>query len=162
MKRVITKIGDIFAVSIDEKTTKYFQYVANDLSQLNSDVIRVFRQAYVAGATPDFGALVDSEVVFYAHCIVNWGVKLGFWEKVGSFPKVGVVDVLFRDSNDYGSPEIKISYDWWVWKINEERQHVGRLEGENRRAEIGVVINPKSIVHRIKTGKYDLIYPGYE
>lgn len=44
MKRVLTKIGDVFEVKIDETSKKYFQYIANDMTQLNSDVIRGFKK----------------------------------------------------------------------------------------------------------------------
>ena len=39
---------------------------------------------------------------------------------------------------------------------------VGELEGENRKAEIGVAVNPFDIVQRIKTGHYDFVYPQFE
>ncbi|MDR1181545.1 MAG: hypothetical protein LBL13_06175 [Bacteroidales bacterium] len=47
--------------------------------------------------------------------------------------------------------------------INGEKfTRVGKLNGENRKAEIGVVINPTSIVHRLRTGEYDIFYPDFE
>jgi hypothetical protein len=90
-------------------------------------------------------------------------VKLGYWEKIGNCPDIGEINhILFRDTNDYGNPQIQISQDWWIWKINEEQQRVGKLLGENQKAEIGLVINPESIVHRIRTGKYDFpFYPSF-
>lgn len=46
---------------------------------------------------------------------------------------------------------------------NRNQPNIGKLEGENRKAEIGMVINPESIIHRIKTGAYDFpFYPNYE
>lgn len=41
-----TKIGDIFCVKLDNNRKKHLQYVASDLTQLNSDVIRVFKIVY--------------------------------------------------------------------------------------------------------------------
>ena len=41
-KRIVTKIGYVFCVEIDNKYKCFFQYVANDMTQLNSSVIRVF------------------------------------------------------------------------------------------------------------------------
>jgi len=43
-KRIVTKIGDIFSIDLDSKTKKYFQYVTNDETMLNSSVIRVFKK----------------------------------------------------------------------------------------------------------------------
>ena len=41
-----TKIGDVFSAKTNENTKKYFQLIAYDLTQLNSDVIRVFKEQY--------------------------------------------------------------------------------------------------------------------
>ena len=165
MARVVTKIGDIFCVKLDNNSKQYFQYVANDLTQLNSDVIRVFKKKYSIDETPKLTDVVNDEVSFSAHCVTNLGVKLGVWEKIGKVPFDGKVDTLFRDTNDHGhklgEEPIKISNNWYVWKINEDFRRVGKLEGDNQKAEIGMVINPLSIAHRIRTGKYDFVYPGY-
>ncbi len=127
MGRTITKIGDVFSVKLDDNRKKYFQYVANDLTQLNSDVIRAFKKTYSINPNPDLSEIVTDEVEFYAHCVTKWGIKLGLWERVGNIANVGKVEVVFRDSEDYGNPEIKVSYGWWIWKINEEQKRVGKL-----------------------------------
>jgi hypothetical protein len=167
-KRVITKIGDIFSVKVDDSHKKYFQLIAFDLTQLNSDVIRAFKNKYPIDTNPVVSEIVNGEVSFYAHCVAKWGVKLGFWEKAGESPEIGRIDhILFRDTPDYGRKEgeepISISNRWYVWHIGDEDvTRVGRLEGENRNAEIGVVMSPKSIVNRLKTGEYIGSYPGFE
>lgn len=161
MKRIITKVGDVFEVTFDDGTKGYLQYIVRDLTQLNSDVVRVFRERYGADEHPDLESVVTGEVDFYAHCVTKWGVKLGFWDRVANVPYVGKVDTLFRDSSDVGNHQVKKSEGWWVWKVNEEQVFVGSLEGAFRMAEIGVVINPASIVHRMKTGSYDFVYPDY-
>jgi hypothetical protein len=89
MTRVSTKIGDVFSVKIDEKTKKYFQLIAFDLTQLNSDVIRAFNQAYPISDTPDLAAVINGEVAFYAHCITKLDVKMQLWEKAGHITDVG-------------------------------------------------------------------------
>lgn len=167
IKRVITKIGDIFSVQINEKNKKYFQLITLDSTQLNSDVIRAFKTEYPIDVDPDLQEIVKGEVEFYAHCVTKWGVKLGYWEKVGKSDDIGHLDhILFRDTNDYGHTEgdepIRVSDDWYVWRIGGKFTDVGKLEGENRLAEIGIVLNPESIVHRMKTGEYTGFYPRYE
>lgn len=158
-----TKIGDVFVVNIDDHAKKYFQYIVSDFTQLNSDVIRAFKEVYTIDANPELSKIVNGEVEFYAHCVTKWGVKLGFWERVGNINEVGTFNhILFRDSRDYGKPEIEVSEDWWVWKINEPQIPVGKLTGENQKAEVGLVVTPGDIVTRIKTGQYGFKgYPGY-
>ena len=167
MARTNTKIGDVFSVKIDDTSKKYFQYIVNDLTQLNSDVIRAFKKVYPLNANPNLSEIVNGQVEFYAHCITKLGLKMGYWESVGNISDVGKTSqILFRDTNDAGSKpggQIKISHKWYVWKINDnDFTRVGKLSGENRKAEIGIVISPDSIVHRMQTGKYDFFYPDFE
>jgi len=167
MARVYTKIGDVFSVKIDDEHVKYFQLIAYDLAQLNSDVIRAFKKEYFISDKPVLSEIVNGEVAFYAHCVTKWGVKMNLWAKIGSTPEVGELKhILFRNTNDAGGKIgelIAISHKWYVWRINDEDYtRVGKLEGENRKAEIGVVVNPYDVVDRMKTGKYKFVYPGYE
>lgn len=163
MKRRRTKIGDIYSAKIDEKTKRYFQYVANDLTQLNSDVIRVFINKYPIADKPDLESIINTDIDIYAHCSVKLGLKLGHWEYVGNVPFRGSVDVLFRDTNDYGrAPDeepILISDRWYVWMINEEFTNIGKLEGEYLNSFVGLVINPNGILELLRGNKYPPKYP---
>ncbi len=166
-KRVITKIGDIFDVNLENGCKKYFQYIANDMTQLNSDVIRVFRKEYLIDELPNYEELCSMEVDFHAHTMINLGVRENLFHQTGRRDVVAdIKNILFRGTIDYGKwiggEPIRISEKWHVWHINEKFRDVGKLVGENRKAEIGVVINPFSIVHRIQTGKYDFFYPDFE
>ena len=168
MARVYTKIGDVFSVQIDEQHKKFFQLIAFDLLQLNSDVIRAFEETYPIDSKPKLSDIVNGKVSFYAHCVTKWGVKMNLWEKVENIKDVGDIrNILFRTSADagkkVGEEGVKVSNRWYVWRIGDKDfTYVGELEGENRNAELGIVVNPYDIVDRIKTGKYNFFYPGYE
>ena len=155
------KVGDIFTMQIDNNRKKYFQYIANDITQLNSQVIRVFESSYSLEDAPNLENTIRDKVDFYAHVILSFGITLKKWEKVGFQHEIGNLNIMFRDSSDYGTPEIKISNNWWIWVLNKPQEKIGALKTEYQQAEIGIVINPLSIVHRAKTGRYDFIYPGY-
>lgn len=126
-------------MKIDETHKKYFQLIAYDLTQLNSDVIRVFKTVYPDNLIPDLSEIVEDEVEFYAHCVTRTGVKLGLWEKVGSNKNIGETgQILFRNIEDYGKridgEIVKISSDWYIWHINDRNfTDVGKLKGENRK-----------------------------
>jgi hypothetical protein len=166
--RVVTKIGDVFSVKIDEESKKYFQLIAFDRYQLNSDVIRAFKKIYPLDSPPSPEEIIKGEVEFYAHCVTNLGVKMGVWEKVGKAKDIGDTShILFRGTSDYGQKfegkRINVSSKWYIWKINDRDSiRVGKLEGENRKAEIGVIVNPYDIEERMKTGKYSFFYPDFE
>lgn len=166
MARVITKVGDIFCAKINDGNKKYFQYVANDSTQLNSDVIRVYKKSYQIGSNSTLLDIMNDEIDFYAHCIINLGVKQGNWEKVGRVSEVGVINVIFRGTKDFGrklgQEPVLVSTNWYVWRINDKQfTPVGKLVDENKNAEIGVVVNPEEIIHRMQTGKYSFSYPGF-
>jgi hypothetical protein len=124
-------------------------------------VIRAFKKAYPIDSKPDLQEVVADEVDFHAHVVIKWGIKNKLWEKVGNAACPQTLDLLFRDTNDVGNRFIKISNNWYVWRISEDFQHVGRLEGDRQKAEIGVVVRPRDIVDRMRTGEYDFVYPGY-
>ena len=155
------KIGDIFSVNISDNKCRFFQYIADDSTQLNSNVIRVFKKEYSNNDNIDLNNIVNSGVDFYAHVILKLGVKLNIWEKIENIKYGNGCEIIFRDSSDYGNPNIKVSKNWWVWKINEEQKSIGPLSDEYKNAEIGIVINPNAILKRLETGKYQFVYPGF-
>ena len=160
-KRIATKIGDIFIVKL-ENSQRYFQYVAKDMTMLNSSVIRVFEKQYPLNSSPSLTEVANGKIDFYAHVVLRWGVELGLWEKIGKENVAGKIDVLFRSSLDYGE-KLGISERWQVWHINDPNfSFVGKLKGKHRDAEKGEVIAPIDIYNRIKTGKYSYLYPDFE
>jgi hypothetical protein len=158
----MARIGDIYAVETSAGQVKLFHHVANDASQLGSNVIRAYRSAYSAASLPHVLELLKAEVDFHAHAVCSFGIKLGYWQKVAHVKPATEVTVWFRDSTDYGNPSIKISKDWWVWKVNQPSKHIGQLRGEYVGAEIGIVFNPAAIVSRVLTGSFGIVYPAYE
>ncbi len=105
-KRIITKIGVVFCIAIDGKYKKYLQYIVNDLTQLNSDVVRVFKELYPIEVEPELSEVIKGDVDFYAHCVVSAGIKRDLWEKVGNVKDVGETKhILFKIKKDFSSSE---------------------------------------------------------
>ncbi len=161
------KIGDVFSVNISESEKKFFQYIAVDSTQLNSDVIRSFKKKYLINEVVEIESILDDEVDFYAHCVIKFGLKMKLWEKVGNSNKTGELkNILFRGSRDSGcksGEQIKFSTDWYVWKINDKDfTSVGKLEGDNIKAELGLVVNPYDIIEKMRTGSFRFFYPDYK
>ena len=160
--RVLTKVGDIFSVKINNDEKKYFQLIAFDLTELNSDVIRSFKQIYSINDIPKLSEIVTGEIEFYTHCVTKAGVKLGLWEKVGNYKDIGDLDIFFRRSGDYGNYQKKISENWYIYKINQMSIKVGKLPDIYRNTEIGGVNPPYLVFHRIRTGELGFSYPDFE
>jgi hypothetical protein len=161
MVRVRVKRGDVFEVPVIDGEVSYFQYVADDSTQLNSEVIRVFRKRYESHNPPDLADLITSEVQFHAHTMLKVGLKFGFWKKHGNAAAPEEPDVLFRISEDFGNPAVKVSSRWHVWQTNRPLKYVGALTPEFQNSEIGVVKPPEEIVERMRTGEYSYFHPGY-
>ena len=62
-KRIITRIGDVFEVQLDN-CKKYFQYIANDMTQLNSSVIRTFVEEYPLDYSPILENITAGKLIF--------------------------------------------------------------------------------------------------
>jgi len=161
MTRIIIKKVDVFSAALNDTQKKYFQFVQLDLTQLNSEVIRVFKKTYLIDERPLLENVVKEEVDFYAHVVVKWGIQMKLWKKVGNVSDVGKVNQFFRASDDYGNPKVSVSSSWRVWKVNEPFIKVGKLKGDYQKAEIGVVVAPNNILGRMQTGRYDFFYPGF-
>ncbi len=155
-KRIVTKIGDIFSTTLDNGNLRFFQYIANDWTDLNSSVIRVFKKEYPKGYEPNPEEVVSDDVDFYAHTILRMGVEDGDWQKVGKCENVGDTDnILFREvRKDAVNHNERI---WKAWYINKEWFTIGKLTDDFRdKSDIGSVWVSSAIVYRIRNG----VFPG--
>lgn len=159
-KRIVTKIGNIFCVEIRNEYKEfkcYFQYVANDMTQLNSSVIRVFKKRYHIDAEPSMEEIVKDEVSFYVHTVLRVGIMTNSWYKVGTSKEIGETDnIMFRthdDVNYHGTGKTK-SYKWRVWRIGGEMRLVGEMNDTYRKYHLGWVFPYLEVVAKIETGEY--------
>ena len=159
-KRIVTKIGDVFCAEIEGQCKRFFQYFAIDSTQLNSSVIRVFKQHYPMDYIPDISEIIAGEVEFYAHTVLRMGIADGIWYKVGKSLELGNYrDVFFRMDGDID--RVERSEKWYVWKIGEPFIYVGKLPAKYYDAENGYVICYEDLIARLKTGKYTYFFPAY-
>jgi hypothetical protein len=152
-------VGDLYRIALGDGQCGYMQYLGDDRTQLGSNVVRVFSHIAREGAELDLSQIVREPVAFVAHVALPVGVKRSVWEKIGHESAPSKVDTLFCQANDYGQPDMKTSSNWSIWRINEPMLRVGRLDAEQRQAELGLVVNPYDIVSRLRTGRYEFVYP---
>ena len=106
-KRIVTRVGDIFCVELKEQKV-YLQFIAIDTSYLNSVAIRVFKRKYPLDYVFNADEVVNDEVMFYAHTLIQPGLKQGIWSKVGKSKDVGDLEkVLFRTTSDWTAERLK-------------------------------------------------------
>lgn len=153
-KRKLTKVGDIFCIELNECKV-FFQFIAIDCSELNSSTIRVFSKQYPIDYIFDSEEIVKDKVSFYAHTMLQPGIKQNIWTKVGTSNDVGELDlVLFRTTSDWTPQRLK-SYRWWIGGINGEYSMIGELTEEYKnKTHIGWVMPPIDIVEKIMYGEY--------
>lgn len=167
-KKLKTKIGDVFSVPINDSEKRFMQLVAFDLTQLNSDVVRVFKRIYNINETPIISDIINDEILSYAHCATDFGLQLKLWSIFGNSINIGIPSkVMFRGTEDYArkageEPKLK-SDKWYVWQINDnDFKYVGKLSGKYREAFIGLVFNPYDIIEIAKGNKCPDNYPQFE
>ena len=104
--------------------------------------------------------VLNDEVNFYAHTILRIGIDNGTWYKVGKSKEVGdLTKIMFRFSSDLGGGGgvKRKSYNWYVWKINEEYIHIGELTDDfKNKSDFGLVIQYCDVFNKIKNGFYKL------
>jgi len=160
-KRIVTKIGDVFCVEVDGKYKQFFQYIANDMTQLNSSTIRVFQKEYPMEYKPVVDEIVKDEVMFYAHTVLKFGIQEGVWYKVGKSKELGLdglSKVLFGTPlpsryEDGKMMDFDYLGNWVVWKVNKPWLRIGELkEKDAHLIEEGSVMPYTEIAERIKYG----------
>ena len=162
-KRLVTRIGDIFEVPLENNLKAYFQYIMRDSTQLNSDVIRVFKKKYPKDKVLTLEDVVDDDVEFYVHTSVLPGAKQGFWHKVGNIKVPPDIErPCFRGTRDIGNPDLKVSERWYVWRANDEDvTYVGKFGKEYHHCDKGGVYPPFAIKNRIETGDDGFFEHGF-
>lgn len=156
--------GNIFKVKLNDESIRFFQFIGKDQSELNGDVIAIFKKHYTnESITPEM--VVDDSFDCFMHTSVLAGVKLGLWERVFSSPvRIIEKDVLFRSSLDYGlyPGQHFISHRWVIWSMNDQRHYVGTLPKDYYNVSLGGIYAPKHVISRLETGKEPaLFYPDY-
>lgn len=147
-KRVIIRIGDVFCVECHDYKV-FFQYVAIDATQLNSQVIRVFHKKYDINSNPSIEEIIKNKVDFYAHTVINIGVCKELWYKMGSCKDLGDINhIYFRLLHSAKEN------NWYVWRINEPTITIGELTEEYRLYDFGWIYACQNVIKRIKEGKY--------
>jgi hypothetical protein len=154
------KEGDIFEVATDG-TKQFIQYLATDSSCLNGHVVRAFDYEVGKGDAYSLDEVVKKPIKFYTHTIIQAGVKLNVWKKVGNVP-LGKDFKLpkFRQSEDYGNPEIKKSYKWYFWEVSGPTVDIGELTDDYSRLSVGGLKHSLAILEWLKTGKDIFKYPS--
>jgi hypothetical protein len=155
-------MGKIIEISVSTHEKYLGQMLGRDSTQLNSELLRVYKQKYESSidAKKSIDRIDSLDFYFDVHVLIALGKKLSIWQEVGELESTPICETVFRLSNDFGYPSIKISKKWYVWTANQPIRYIGSLDDAYRTAEIGCVWTPPSILHRLKTGERDFFYPS--
>lgn len=165
-KRVVTKIGDIFCVEFPDNTKGYFQYIAKDMTQLNSSVIRAFYTHYPIDQDVKIEDIVKDKVDFYAHTVLRGGIDFDNWYKIGKSSDVGeneLYKIIFCNASTayqlYADgikiPRTSRFCKWHLWNINKDIFDVENVPNHTTSMiEIGTVKTYIEIYQRMWQGYY--------
>jgi hypothetical protein len=145
---------------------KYMQFIADDIQQLNSSVLRVFKSIHVYDLGYNPSLLKNDEEEFCMHVTdIKRGEKEGLWRKIAN-EKVfkSDVDVFFKGTFDMGNPEVKLSKKWYVWRLGEDHSHeVDYRDGILDKAYIGLIVPPIDVYEMANNGgKLSGFYPKHK
>lgn len=163
MREIMSKVGELYKIDSLEPA-RYFQFVAIDKTQLNSDAIAVFEyQGNIPIDTKgnaNLELLAHSNVDFYTHTTVKAGEEKNLWAKIGEASLVNYSDALFKrvalkdDDLFLESHEVSSYKNWFIWKINEEGKNVTDIKKYSKSWR-GEIFPPEDIIYRIKKGIYN-------
>lgn len=173
-KRIQTRIGNIYCVEIDNSFKMYFQYIAKDLSNLNGNVIRVFKTRYKPEDNPDMESIVSDEVSFYIETFISIGVYHNAWYYVGKSKNLGMEEAseIWFATKHYENEHIvkeehlryadKESWSNKIWKISGPLIKVPEIPTHPKyKLYVGGVYPYTLIVDKIRYGyfrDFDYIY----
>lgn len=144
--RFVSRIGNIFCMEIDNEYKCYFQYIANDRTQLNSSVIRVFKKRYSLKDNPSMDEIIKDDVLFYAHTVIKIGYLENTWYKVGTHRDVGnISSICFKD---------RCFAPYYIWNINGPFVRVDAPTEEDKKYGLGSVFPHFCIVNKIKYNRF--------
>ena len=162
-KSVVTKIGDVFCVELDNNTKGFFQFIAIDSTCMNSSVIRVFMKRYPVDKEVSIEDIVSDKVDFYTHTILRAGIDNNTWCKVGKSQDIGENDmqkIYFGLAHEFKHENFKLipvdpMSNWNIWQINACHIFVGSLPKElHGHVEDGSVMPFHLIKARMISGYY--------
>lgn len=170
-KRVVCRSGDVFSAKIGNNNKCYFQLITKDLYQLYSSVIRVFHKIYSVDSNPSIEEIVKDEIMFYSYTFIQWGIKLGYWDKIGHDKnfKFNVIPELYfatcqdfiRDK-DLNHIPINPLENFDLWKICEPSKKIGIIPSKIiSKVEVGLIYSAPAIIYRMKTGYFNNTDPAY-
>lgn len=127
-KRIVTKVGYVFSVVIDEEYKAFFQFICIDRNNLGGDTIRVFKRKYPLDYKPVIEDVIKDDVLFYTHTILKFGIAEGSWHKVGKSAELGLegLDGIWfgsthgenYDVETHVSTKVDPLDNWHLWKAN--------------------------------------------
>jgi hypothetical protein len=158
MQAMRRKLGDIYRINLTDGKCSYMQHLANDATQLGSAVVLVLFGKYVPKESVAFDGF-DVQDGFLAHVFIKAGKILGVWERSEwSQPVVSEPIPAMWATCNIKDMQLEFSADWSVWQTN-QKMRAPASEEELASAELGLVISPPQIVHRIEYSTYSIRYP---
>lgn len=152
-------MGDVYELPALGEARFFMQHVADDSSQLGSNVVQVFHGTS-AHSEEALSKLSTLEPHFFVHVFLQAGEALEVWRKVGrsSLPPISLPLWCACAASDM---RLARSDRWRVWRTGNEPESVGGTSPLLRSAEIGLAMSPLLVVERAHTGSWSFVYPNF-
>jgi hypothetical protein len=146
------RIGDVYEI-VDGSVIALAHHIGRDSTLPGSDVIDV-----ITPVPDDWMASFESlPRVFRAHVFLRAGETLNVWRRVGHSKAPDQIAQRWCTvpPEDLGKPA---SNRWRIWGTN-QKMIAATSNADLAGAEIGLVMSPHQIVHRLHHGRYTHAFP---
>ena len=146
------RIGDVYEI-VDGSVVALAHHIGKDSTLPGSAVIDV-----IAPVTTDWSASFEAlPRVFRAHVFLRAGETLNVWRRAGHR---SASDETMQRWCTVPPEELgkSVSKKWRVWTTNQPMM-AATSDADLEGAEIGYVMSPGQIVHRLRHGRYTLDFP---
>lgn len=166
------KKGDVFKMRLNEKLCVFFQYMADDSTEYNIPVVKVFNDIRPIDYNISIDEIAAGEVAFYIHTNLRHGVDFEAWEKIGKSALSGLDElekVWFAEAEKFSPAEIAANPDisafdanYKVWHVNGPKTCIGKPDAEMAATlEIGKGFDCRELYVRCVYGYHRESLPFY-
>lgn len=161
MRKIESKIGDVFEIPLSDGRKTYGQYVDDN----GGNIIRIFNYSTSHNERPDLSRIDKSDLLFPPiHTSIDFAIKNCGWKIVGKLSIDGYVYKGFLNHSEV-LPMPKDRRDpiriksWALWDGKKWIELGERLSEKYQKYESGAIFPPDLIVKRIETGFNMFEYP---
>ncbi len=158
MKKINIQQGDIYEVPLGNGMKTFLQFVYSDEHNLGGHLVRIFDYEIDEKQNVNIENLYKCRIRFFEYTVVDLGVELGFWYKIGNMKiEDNFEEPLFKYCGDH--QDVEKSYNWYLVK-GDKTTKIGELPTEYKNLSDTSIKPPKTLIYKLLTSNYNYRVPN--